>query len=87
MKNCGRFPGRSCRVRLLFVEPVVADQAVAAVLALVNDGDRILCVHVAEDEELMPQQIHLQDGLLHAHGLDRETLAAHDLEFLRVLLL
>jgi len=36
---------------------------------------------IPENEELVLEQIHLQDGLLDGHGRDVELLVAHDLEF------
>ena len=50
------------------------DQTIAAVLALINNagfGDFV----VVENEEGVAEKIHLQNGLLHRHGLDGEGLA------------
>ena len=59
---------------------VVRYEAVAAVLAAVDDGERIARLGIPENEELMFEQVHLQDGLLDGHGRDVELLVAHDLE-------
>ena len=55
------------------------DQTVVAILAAVDHTGLVGCI-VDEDEELVPQQIHLQDSLLHRHGLEIEALGA-DTEF------
>ena len=53
---------------------ILANEAVVTVLAAV-DHTGFFGFGVAEDKELMLQQIHLQNGLLHRHGLDGEGLA------------
>ena len=69
-------------LRFKFVLSLFAglDDAVAAAVARVDDADGVVIVRVAEDEEAVAQQVHLQNGLLHAHGLDGEALGAHDVE-------
>ena len=42
------------------VHAVVADKAVAALLALIDNGNRVIRVHILEDEKLVTQQIHLK---------------------------
>mgnify|MGYP007041411777 CR=1 FL=1 len=56
----------------------IGDQAVAAVLAAVDDRKGIRVFAVEEGIELMLQQVHLQDGLLRRHRLDGEALGADD---------
>ena len=58
----------------------VGDETVAAVLAPIDYRHRTVGRDIAEDEKRVLEQIHLQDRLLDAHGLDGEALAAHDLE-------
>ena len=58
----------------------VFDQAVAAVVALIDHGEAAIGLFIAEGEEIMLQQVHLQDGLLAGHGLDVKALGADDLE-------
>lgn len=61
---------------VLFVVLGRLDQPVAVALALIHHAD-IIRLRIAEHEEAVPQHVHLQDGLLHAHRLDRETLGFH----------
>ena len=68
--------------RVSIVHAVVADEAVAALLALINHGDCIIRVHILEHKELVPKQVHLKYRLLRGHGLYGEALAADDLELL-----
>lgn len=52
--------------------------------ALVDDADLFgLCV--AEDEEIVIEQIHLHDGFLHVHGLHDEMFCLDDWVFALVL--
>ena len=69
-----------CFLNGLLLVVLGLDDAVAAVVAAINDADRIAEIGVAEDEEAVAQQVHLQNGFLHAHGLDGEALGAHDVE-------
>ena len=74
-------PSRSpsiCFLNGLLLVVLGLDDAVAAVVAAVNDADRIAEIGVAEDEEAVAQQVHLQNGLVPGHGLDGEGLAADD---------
>ena len=66
--------------RVSIVHAVVADEAVAALLALINHGDCIIRVHILEHKELVPKQVHLKYRLLRGHGLYGAALAAYDLE-------
>ena len=70
-------PGRSRCVRSDSV--LINDDAVAAVVALVDDGEGTTLVGVAEGEEGVVHQVHLEDGFLDAHGAEEETLGADDL--------
>ena len=57
-------PGRSRCVRSDSV--LINDDAVAAVVALVDDGEGTALVSVAEGEEGVVHQVHLEDGFLDA---------------------
>ena len=59
---------------------LVLDQAVAAVGSLIDNRKRAVVVFVAEGEERMLQQIHLQDRLFAGHRLHVEFLHSHELE-------
>ena len=75
--NLGKSALRSLFVRLGgFLR---LNQAVSTVFAGVDDAQGIVALP-AEHEEAVVEQIHLQDRLLSAHGLDGEMLLAHDLE-------
>src|SRR5699024_4251482 len=56
------------------------DQAVAAIFPLIDNAQTVVLA-AAEDEKAVIQQVHLQNGLLRAHGLDGKMLGADDLEF------
>ena len=62
----------------LFLNPVRLQQAIASVLAVIDDADDV--VRVAVDKEVVIQQVHLQNRLILAHGLDRHMLGADHLE-------
>src|SRR5690606_23015394 len=64
--------GTSLRVRL--------DQAILAVFALIDDTDAVV-IGIAENIEVVAQQIHLQRSLFRRHRFERETLDAHDANF------
>src|SRR5699024_2179688 len=63
---------------LLVLDAVGLQQAVAPVLPAVDDAHHV--VGVAVDEEVVAQQIHLQNGLLHAHRLDGDVLGTDHLK-------
>ena len=63
------------------------DEAVAALLTLVNNGEAVLVLLVEEGEELMLQKVHLQDGLLGSHGLEGEALGANNAEIVALVIL
>ena len=44
----------SMKERVSIVHAVVADEAVAALLALIDNGDRVIRVHILEHKELVP---------------------------------
>ena len=71
-------PGRLMSFADVLFDPVGLQQAVAAVLAAVDDADDV--VGVAVNKEVVIQQVHLQNRLIRAHGLDGDALGAHDLE-------
>lgn len=72
----------SMKERVSIVHAIVADKAVAALLALIDHGDCVIRVHILEHEKLVPKQIHLKYRLFRGHGLYGEALAADDLELL-----
>lgn len=53
-----------CFLNGLLLVVLGLDDAVAAVVAAINDADRIAEIGVAEDEEAVAQQVHLQNGFL-----------------------
>ena len=54
----------STKERVSIVHAVIADKAVAALLALIDNGDRVIRVHILEHKELVPKQVHLKYRLL-----------------------
>ena len=58
---------------------LVYDDAIAAVVAAVDHGERAVLIVVAEGEESVVHQVHLEDGLVHRHGTEEETLGADHL--------
>ena len=53
------------------------DQGVFPIVAAVDHVD-LVRLRVAEYEEMMVEQIHLHDGLLHVHRLEGKALALDD---------
>src|SRR5690606_14283772 len=68
-------PPPSCSERLLHLG---FNQAQLPVLAPVQDMD-VVGFRVGEHEEVVAEKLHLQDGLLDAHGLEGKPLGAHHL--------
>ena len=60
------------------------DKTVAALLALINNGKTVVIFLVDEGEELVFQKLHLQDGFLDSHGLERKALGANNAEIIVV---
>ncbi len=58
---------------------LIHDDAVAAVVALVDHGEGAALILVAEGKEGVAQHLHLGDGLVHVHGTEEEALGAHQL--------
>ena len=58
----------------------VLNEAIAAIGSLVHDCKRAVIILIAEREERMLQQIHLEDGFLTGHRLHVELLGSHKLE-------
>ena len=56
----------------------IIDDAVAAVVSLVNHSEASAIVFVTEGEEAMLQQVHLQHRLVPGHGLEVELLDTDD---------
>ena len=52
------------------------DDAVVAVVPPIKDG-KVLGLGVDEHEEAVAEILHLRDGVLHEHRLDREALRLH----------
>ena len=59
----------------------VLNDAVAVVVALIDDGEGTVGIRIAESEEAVLQQVHLQDRLVPRHGLQGEALGTQDAEF------
>ena len=51
----------------------VDQDAVAAVVAAIDHREGVVLFLVAEGEEGMANQVHLQDGFLHSNSLERTT--------------
>src|SRR5690606_23785426 len=59
------------------------DQPVPAVGAAVHHVD-LVRVRILEHEEVVPEQVHLQDGFLHVHRLQFEPLDPHQFVFVLI---
>src|SRR5699024_10588242 len=61
------------------------NQAISAVFALIHHGKILLVVLIFKHEKLVLQEVHLENRLLHGHGLNRELFGTDNLKLVRLL--